>query len=106
MKGHVFIDSAIAPTIGGRLSWLLGEGSYGSYPDVRSLWEEYRKSADPKIRKEVIAQIQKLVYERVMWIPLTVNSPAAFGPRVKGNPYKVQPMIYFTAPFEDVELEK
>jgi hypothetical protein len=23
---------------------------------------------------------------------------------VKGNPYKIQPMIWFTAPFEDMEL--
>jgi len=40
-----------------------------------------------------------------MFIPLTdTNSPAALGPRVKGNPYKVQPLIWFTAPFEDMEL--
>jgi len=23
---------------------------------------------------------------------------------VKGNPYRVQPLIWFTAPFEDMEL--
>jgi hypothetical protein len=23
---------------------------------------------------------------------------------VKGNPYRVQPLIWFTAPFEDLEL--
>jgi len=40
-----------------------------------------------------------------MFILLTsTNSPAAFGPRVKGNPYKIQPLIWFTAPFEDMEL--
>lgn len=107
MGGNVFVESAIAPTIGGRLSWLLGGGAYGSYPDIQKLWEEYNKSTDPKIRKDLIGQVQKLVYEKVTWIPLvTVTSPAAFGPRVKGNPYRVQPMLYFTAPFEDVELEK
>jgi len=24
--------------------------------------------------------------------------------KVKGNPYKIQPMIWYTAPFEDIEL--
>jgi peptide/nickel transport system substrate-binding protein len=61
--GNVFIDSAIVP-IGGRLSWLLGAGAYGTYPDVQTPWEEYRKSTDPKIRKDLIAQVQKLIYEK------------------------------------------
>jgi hypothetical protein len=50
-------------------------------------------------------RIQKLIYERTIFIPLTdTNSPAGLGPRVKGNPYKIQPLIWFTAPFEDMEL--
>ena len=50
-------------------------------------------------------RIQKIIHEKTMFIPLTdTNSPAAFGPRVKGNPYKIQPLIWFTAPFEDMEL--
>ena len=107
MAGHVFIESSISPTIGGRLSWLLGAGSYGSYPDIQALWLEYNKAIDPKVRKDLIGRIQKLIYDKVLWIPLTtVNSPAACGLRVKGDPYKIQPTIWFTAPFEDVELEK
>jgi ABC-type transport system substrate-binding protein len=57
------------------------------------------------VRKELITRIQKLIHDKTMFIPLTAtNSPAAFGPRVKGNPYRIQPMIWFTAPFEDMEL--
>jgi ABC-type transport system substrate-binding protein len=105
MKGGIFIDNPTSPTIGGRLSTLFSGGSYGNYPDIQALWEQYRKETAPKGRKDLITQIQKLIYERTMWIPLTsTNSPAAIGPRVKGNPYKVQPLIWFTAPFEDVEL--
>ena len=52
-----------------------------------------------------VGRIQNLIQERTMFIPLTdTNSPAALGPRVKGNPYKIQPLIWFTAPFEDMEL--
>ena len=105
MKGGVFIDPSSGPTIGGRLSYLFGRTSYGNYPDVEGLWEQYRKELVPNARKDLIGRIQRMIYERTMYIPLTTtNSPAAFGPRVKGNPYKIQPLIWFTAPLEDMEL--
>ena len=69
------------------------------------MWSQYRKAVDPKERKEWVARIQKMIYEKTMWIPLTsTNSPAALGPRVKGNPYKISPLLWFTTPFEDIEL--
>ncbi len=59
------------------------------------------------MRKDLIMNIQKMIHDRTMFIPLTsTNSPAAVGPRVKGNPWKIQPLIWFTAPFEDMELVK
>ena len=58
-------------------------------------------------RKDLISQIQKMTHDKTIWLPLTsTNSPAGFGPRIKGNPYKVQPLLWFTAPFEDIELAK
>lgn len=102
----IFIDPATAPTIGGRLSYLFGSSSYGNYPDIQKVWDQYRKAIDAKERKDLILRVQKMIHERTMFIPLvSTNSPAAFGPRVKGNPYKIQPLIWFTAPFEDMELE-
>ena len=106
MKGGLFIDPATGPTIGGRLSYLFGTTSYGNYPDLQALWDQYQRENSPKVRKDLISNLQKLIHERTMYIPLTsTNSPAAFGPKVKGNPYKIQPLIWFTAPFEDMELE-
>jgi hypothetical protein len=105
MKGGLFIDLAVAPTIGGRLSYLFGSTSYGNYPDIQAVWDKYQRESSLKGRKETIATVQKLINERSMFICLTsTNSPAAFGPRVKGNPYKIQPLVWFTAPFEDMEL--
>ncbi len=105
MKGGIFIDPSSGPTIGGRLSYLFGRVSYGNYPDIEALWDQYRREVVPKVRKDLMERIQTLIYERTMFIPLTdTNSPAAFGPRVKGNPYKIQPLIWFTAPLEDMEL--
>jgi len=84
---------------------LFGPTSYGNYPDIKALWEKYNKAIKTDERKNLIGQIQKLIYEKSMFLPLTTtNSPAAFGPRPKGNPYRIQPYIWFTCPFEDMEL--
>jgi peptide/nickel transport system substrate-binding protein len=107
MKGDLFLDASNSPSIGGRVAYLFGPNSYGNYPDIKALWEQFQQEVSPKVRKDLIARIQRLVYERMMWIPLTsTNSPAAIGPRVKGNPYRVQPLLWITAPFEDIELGK
>ncbi len=107
MTNALFIDTQVAPTIGGRLSYLFGSASYGNYPDIQKVWKKYENATEPRERKELIIQVQKMIYERMMFIPLTdTNSPAAFGPRVKGNPYKIQPLIWFTSPFEEIELVK
>jgi len=106
MKGSLFVDNPLAPTIGSRLAYLFsGTGSYGSYPDMQALWNQYQRSSSPKERKELISRIQRMTYDKTVWLPLTsTNSPAGVGPRIKGNPYKVQPLLWFTAPFEDIEL--
>lgn len=105
MTNAMFIDLATSPTIGGRLAYLFGTTSYGNYPDIQKVWDEYQKTVDPKKKKNLILQVQKMIYDRTTFIPLVnTNSPAAFGPKVKGNPYKIQPIIWFTAPLEDIEL--
>jgi ABC-type transport system substrate-binding protein len=105
MKGGLFIESAIAPTIAGRLEFILGPGSYGNYPDIQAVWDQFNQAVEMDKRKNLIAQVQKMMHDRAMVLPLTTtNSPAAFGPRPKGNPYKIQPLNWFTSPFEDMEL--
>ena len=107
MKGALFIDPASVATIGGRLDYLFGPASYGNYPDLQSLWNQYQGEVDPKVRKDLIGRLQHLIHQKTMFIPLTnTNSPAALNPRVKGDPYRVQPLIWHTAPFEDMDLEK
>jgi ABC-type transport system substrate-binding protein len=106
MKGDIFMETSIPSTIGGRLTYLFGPTSYGNYADIQALWQQYEKEYRLKARKDLIARIQNLIYEKTRWIPLTeVNSPAAIGPRVKGNPYKIQPLVWSTAPYEDMELQ-
>jgi peptide/nickel transport system substrate-binding protein len=105
MKDSLFIDPCQAPTIAGRLAYLFSNNSYGNYSDVQMAWDKYQKEAKLKVRQELLGDIQKLIHERTQYIPLTAtNTPTAFGPRVKGNPFKVQPHIWYTVPFEDIEL--
>jgi ABC-type transport system substrate-binding protein len=107
MKGGLFNDYSVAPTIGGSLSYLLGAGSYGDYPDIQAVWDQYRREVNPKVRKDLITKVQALIHEKMMFIPLTgSNCPTALGPRVKGDPFKIQPLIWYTAPMEDIELNK
>lgn len=106
-KGGLFMANFTTPTIGGMLSTLFKSFKYGNYQDMQALWDKYDEAVDPKTRKELLLRIQELLHERLMLIPLTnTTSPAAFGPRVKGNPYRIQPLNYFTSPFEDVELTR
>jgi peptide/nickel transport system substrate-binding protein len=105
LQGSVFIDPIGQVFIGSRLSYIFGSPSYGSYPDIQGLWKQYNQEVSPTIRKDLISRIQKVIHEKLLLLTLTPgNSPAAFGPRVKGNPYRVQPLLWFTCPLEDVEL--
>ncbi len=107
MKGGVFNDPSTHPTIGGRLLYLFGSTSYGSYPEIQTLWEQYKLEVNSKIRRELIIRIQNLIHEKAMWLPLNRGgSPAAVSSRVKGDPWRVGPLLWFTAPFEDIELVK
>lgn len=106
-KDGAIIDTVDAPTVVGRLSYLFNAGNYGNYPDIKVLWDQYLKETSLESRKTVLTRIQTLVHDRTMFIPLTSNcSPTAFGPKVKGNPFKVQPLIWFPAPLEDFELNR
>jgi peptide/nickel transport system substrate-binding protein len=105
MKGTTFIQPSNPPTVGMRLSYLFQDVNYGSYPDIEALWDQYNKAIDPKVRKDLIGRLQKLIHEKVMFLPLTsTGTLAGLGPRVKGNPFNIQPLLSFGCPFEDIEL--
>lgn len=107
MRGGFFIDIVGAPSINARLNYLFGPQNYGNYPDIQALWDQYNQALDPKVRKELIANIQRLVYDRTMFIHLIRASvPSAIGPRAKGDPFKLRTVfpLVFPCPWEDLEL--
>ncbi|TRZ76911.1 MAG: ABC transporter substrate-binding protein [Deltaproteobacteria bacterium] len=109
MAGGIFTDFVGGPTVNTRLNYLFGPQNYGNYPDIKTLWNEYNQALDPKVRKDLIGRMQRLMHERTMIIP-TIKSavPTAMGPRVKGNPFKMSGgfPIWFPCPIEDYELNE
>jgi peptide/nickel transport system substrate-binding protein len=109
MKGETFIDMVAAPTINARLNYIFGPKNYGNYPDIQALWDQYNQAIDQKIRKERIMQIQKMMYDRTMVIPLMRAAvPTAVGPRVKGTLFKFRKgfPLWYPTPVEDLELNE
>jgi peptide/nickel transport system substrate-binding protein len=106
-EGSTFIDTTAGSiSIARRLEYLFKAcRSCGQDPEVQSLWLQYRKELNLQARNDLIKKLQKVIHEKRMFIPIVqLCSPTAFGPRVKGNPYKIQPILWFPAPFEDIEL--
>ena len=109
MKGAVFLDILGAPSVSARLNYLFGPQNYGNYPDIEALWEQYNQTFDPKVRKELISNIQRLIYDRTLIVHLVRASvPSAIGPRVKGDPFKFRQgfPLWFPSPMEDLELNE
>ena len=109
MKGGTFVDFVGAPSINARLNYLFGRENYGNYTDIQALWDQYNQAFDPKVRKDLISRMQRLIYDRTMVVPLMRASvPSAVGPRVKGDPFKFRKgfPLWFPAPMEDFELNQ
>ena len=104
------MEAAAAGSIGSRIGDFLPQSRYyGNYPDIDSSWDQYNKSFDLKVRKDLMGRVQKIMYEKTMLVPICENkSPAAYGPRLKGNPYGIQGgfPIWFPTPMEDLELNE
>ena len=48
MKGATFIEPIHASECGNEVSYLFTDTSYGNYPDIQDLWDQYNKAIDPK----------------------------------------------------------
>jgi len=83
-----------------------GPYAYGGYPDIDDLFRQQAQERDRKKRDAMLAQIQKLIHERVMFAPLF--EPATLhgvGPRVEEPAIGLNAQLYFAAPYEDIRLK-
>ncbi|HEY3098724.1 MAG TPA: ABC transporter substrate-binding protein [Methylomirabilota bacterium] len=84
-----------------------GTYAYGGYPDIDELFRQQAQERDRRRREALLHQIQRLMYERVMYAP--IFEPATLhgvGPRVAEPAVGLNSLLYFAAPYEDMRLRK
>ena len=84
-----------------------GPYAYGGYPDIDDLFRQQAQERDRKQREAMLHEIQRLMHERVMHGP--IFEPATLhgvGPRVEEPAVGLNPLLYFTAPYEDIRLKR
>jgi peptide/nickel transport system substrate-binding protein len=81
--------------------------AYGSLPQTDDLYVRQSREMDPKKREELVHQIQKLMHEHVMNVPIyELAFISGVGPRVGESGLGLIPGYPYTAPMEDLTLKK
>jgi peptide/nickel transport system substrate-binding protein len=81
--------------------------AYGGHPDIDDLFKQQAQERDRNKREALLHRIQRLMHERVMHAP--IFEPATLhgvGPRVEEAGVGLNPLLYFTSPWEDMRLKK
>jgi peptide/nickel transport system substrate-binding protein len=110
LQGLIANASAAQGNAAARIEAFVVSGSayvYGGYPDLDDLFLQQAQERDRKRREALLHQIQRLMHERVMHAP--IFEPATLhgvGPRVEEPGVGLNPLLYFTAPYEDMRLKK
>jgi peptide/nickel transport system substrate-binding protein len=84
-----------------------GAYAYGGYPDIDELFRQQSVERERGQREALLHQIQRLMLERVMHAP--IYEPATLhgvGPRVEEAGVGLNPLLYFTAPYEEMRLKQ
>jgi peptide/nickel transport system substrate-binding protein len=84
-----------------------GAYAYGGYPDLDELFRQQSVERERGKREALLHQIQRLMHERVMHAP--IYEPATLhgvGPRVEEAGVGLNPLLYFTAPYEEMRLKQ
>jgi len=84
-----------------------GGYSFGSYPEIDDLFQQQTREPDRKKREALLHQIQKIAYERVMFVPIWEFAQLhGVGPRVEEPGLGLIDFHPFSAPYEDLRLRK
>jgi peptide/nickel transport system substrate-binding protein len=84
-----------------------GAYAYGGHPDIDELFRQQAVERERGKREALLHQIQRLMHERVMHAP--IYEPATLhgvGPRVEEAGVGLNPLLYFTAPYEEMRLKQ
>ena len=81
--------------------------AYGVLPEVEDLFQRQAREIDRTRREALLHQIQRILHERVMHVPVYELSPmAGIGPRVEQAGVGLIPGFPYSAPYEDLKLRK
>ncbi len=84
-----------------------GRYAYGVLPEVEDLFQRQAKEIDRKKREEMLHQIQRILYDRVVFAPIWENGfIRGVGPRVEEPALTLIPAFPYSAPYEEVRLKK
>ena len=81
--------------------------AYGVLPEVEDLFQRQAREIDRTKREALLHQIQRILHERVMHVPVYELSPiAGIGPRIEQAGIGLILGLPYSAPYEDVTLKK
>src|SRR5213593_3180816 len=81
--------------------------AYGVLPEVEDLFQRQAREIDRTRREALLHQIQRILHERVMHVPIYELSPmAGIGPRLEQAAVGLIPAFPYSAPYEDVTLKR
>ncbi len=84
-----------------------GVYAYSSLPEIDDLYVRQSKELDPKKREQLVHQIQKIVIDQVLNIPIyELAFIWGVGPRVEEPGAGLIPGYSYSAPAEDLKLKK
>ena len=80
--------------------------SYGSIPEIETLFQAQLQEMDRKKREEMLHQIQRAIQERVIFAPIWENGfIRAYGPRLEEAALNLIPSFPYAGPLEDLRLK-
>jgi peptide/nickel transport system substrate-binding protein len=84
-----------------------GSNVYGSYPDIDELYPKQANEMDPKKREAILHKMQQLVHEKAIYAPIwQLAFLNGVGPRVGEGAFGRISGFPYTAPFEDLTIQK
>ena len=84
-----------------------GRYAYGVLPEVEDLFQRQAKELDRKKREEMLHQIQKILSDKVVFVPIWENGfIRGVGPRVEEPALTLIPAFPYSAPYEEVRLKR
>ncbi|HSF30523.1 MAG TPA: ABC transporter substrate-binding protein [Candidatus Tectomicrobia bacterium] len=110
LKGLILTPSGALGNAAARIDTYVvstGTYAYGGHADIDDLFRQQAPERDRMKREALLHQIQRLMHERVMHAP--IYEPATIhgvGPRVQEPAVGLNQLLYFTAPYEEIRLNK